>query len=119
MDVQPNRVLETTTTTGTGTITVGGAVAGYSTFALRVAVGDTFPYYIEAVDGNGNPTGAYENGTGTLVTSTTFSRAVESSSNSDALVSFSAGTKYCSIGVLTSRIVTIGQTMAIAAGAYF
>ena len=40
-----DRVKETTTTTGTGNITLGGAVAGHTTFAATVA-SDYFPYVI-------------------------------------------------------------------------
>jgi len=111
----PNRVLESSTATiGTGDVTVVGAVAGYQAFAAECEVGDTFPYYGEAVDGSGNPTGAWENGTGTLLTATTFSRSPESSSNSDALVNFGAGTVYWSIGWNEKMIFTRGMAFAMA-----
>lgn len=113
-----NRVLETSTTTGTGTFTLTGAVQGFREFSAAIAVGDQFPYFIEAVDADGNTTGDFECGMGTLVTSTTFSRdVVDSSSNSDALVNFSAGDKYCSIAVTERTIHTIGQMIASAMGA--
>ena len=85
-----DRVRDTTTTTGTGTITLSGtAPIKYRNFAAVCATSDTFPYAIVqqgAID-------EWEVGIGTLVSSTTFSRSVISSSNSNALVSFSAGTK--------------------------
>ena len=88
-----DRVMETSTTTGTGSITLSGAVTGYRTF--NAAVGTNVPIYycIEAVDGSGNPTGDWEVGAGFLSASTTLVRGVITSSNSNALVNFTAGTK--------------------------
>jgi hypothetical protein len=89
-----NRVLETSTTTGTGTLTLAGAVAGYQSWA---AIGDglTSYYYLEAVDANGIPTGDWEVGLGTYAAAgTTLARTtVLKSSNSNNAVSLSAGTK--------------------------
>lgn len=113
-----DRVLEISTTTGTGDITVAGAVDGFRTFTSALAVGDRFPYFIEGVDSNGATTGDFETGMGTLLTSTTFSRdVVDASSNAGALVSFAAGTKYAGIGVTERMIRTIGQAIATAMGA--
>lgn len=117
MFIFADRVLESATTTGTGDFTLAGALAGFQTFAGECAVGDTFPYFIEAVDSDGNPTGEYENGVGTLLTTTTFARTkVDTSSNSDALVSFSAGTKYVGIGHNKRLVRTTGAVMALAGG---
>lgn len=90
-----DRVLETTTTTGTGALTLAGAVAGFRTFTSRFADQDSVFYVVEAVDANGTPTGDWEVGRGTFTASgTTISRdVVDASSNADALVSFTAGTK--------------------------
>lgn len=99
-----DRILETTTTTGTGAVTVAGAVAGYATLASRMEVGDTFDYAIFGVDAGGAPTGEWETGVGTYTASDTFSRAVQTSSNSDNLVNFSAGTKRVAV-TLTSTLV--------------
>lgn len=92
-----DRVCDTTITTGTGAITVTGtAITGYrSLSAGGVGTGSTFYYLIEEVDGSGNPTGAWELGTG-VVTATApivFSRTPIYSSNSGSLVTFAAGTK--------------------------
>ena len=89
-----SRVRDTTTTTGTGTITITGTPpAGFRAFATPIPIGGQFHYCIEAVDGSGNPTGDWEEGIGTLVTSTTISRNKLLSSSTGAFVSFAAGTK--------------------------
>ena len=91
--VRADRVMEASTTTGTGNFTVSGAVAGFATLASRLTVSDTFDYAIFAVDGDGTPTGAWETGIGTYTAANEFSRSVRQSSNSDALVNFAAGDK--------------------------
>lgn len=87
--VVKDRVQETTTTVGTGTVTLGGAVLSFQTFA---AIGDGNTTYYAIVD----PTaGDWEAGIGTYTASgTTLSRTtVLSSSNGGSLVTFGAGTK--------------------------
>ncbi len=87
--VVKDRVQETTTTTGTGTLTLGGAVLGFQTFAI-IGNGNTTYYAIA------DPTaGDWEVGIGTYTASgTTLSRTtVFESSNSGSLVNFAAGTK--------------------------
>lgn len=89
-----DRVLETSTTTGTGNITLAGAVTGFMAFSDIVSVSATFTYCIEAVDGSNIPSGQWEVGTGTYVSSGVFSRAAYVGSSGWAtLVNFSAGTK--------------------------
>jgi hypothetical protein len=93
-----DRVKETTTTTGTGNITLAGAVTGFVSFNTAVGLNTLFDYMIEAVDANDLPTGDWEVGVGYLSNSTTLVRSiVRTSTNSDnmgyALVNFAAGTK--------------------------
>jgi len=87
--VLADRVLETTTTTGSGTITLLGATEGYQSFAV-VGDGNTTYYTIAGQSGS-----EWEVGIGTYTASgTTLSRdTVLSSSNSNDKVTFSAGTK--------------------------
>lgn len=84
-----DRVKETTTVTGTGTASLLGAVTGFQSFS---AIGNAnTTYYCIA----GQGTAEWEVGIGTYTSSgTTLARTtVLSSSNSDTLVNFSAGTK--------------------------
>jgi hypothetical protein len=85
-----DRVKETTTTTGTGAITLAGAVSSFETFAAGVGNSNTTYYAIVHQTAN-----EFEVGLGTLDgTSANLTRTtVISSSNSDAAVNFSAGTK--------------------------
>lgn len=84
-----DRVKETTTTTGTGNITLAGAVSQFQSFSSRYAVGAPFYYAIVGQSGT-----EWEVGVGTLSGATTLVRTtVLESSNADAAVNLSAGTK--------------------------
>jgi hypothetical protein len=87
--VLADRVRETSATTGTGTITLAGAMYGYQSFAV-IGNGNTTYYTIYD-----NTSGAWEVGIGTYTTSgTTLARnTVLASSNAGALVPFGVGTK--------------------------
>lgn len=91
--VLADRVKETTTTTGTGTYTLAGAVGGFETFA---SVGDGNTTYYCCTDGTD-----FEVGLGTYTASgTTLARTtILQSSNSDAAVNWAAGTRtvFCTI----------------------
>ena len=91
-----DRVKETTTTTGTGTFTLAGAVTGFETFGTGVGNSNT-TYYAVTLPGSAE----FEVGLGTLSSdSSTLARTtVISSSNSDNAVNFSAGTKtiFCTL----------------------
>ena len=91
-----DRVKETTTTTGTGAVSLAGAVTGFETFAAGIGNSNTVYYCIAHQD-----QAEFEVGLGTLdgdssdLTRTT----VISSSNSDSAVNFSSGTKdvFCTL----------------------
>lgn len=87
------RVMETSTTTGTGTYTLGGAVTGYQAWSV-LANGNSAYYLAMGVDGNGNPNGDWEEGLGTWSTGGTLTRdVVLNSSNAGAAVNWAAGTR--------------------------
>ena len=92
-----DRVKETSTTTGTGTIDLAGAETGYESFVSGVGTGNTTYYAIEL-----NSANEWEVGIGTVTDAApdTLSRdRIISSSNGDAAVNFSAGTKnvFCTL----------------------
>ena len=92
--VLSDRIKETTTTTGTGTYTLGGATTGFETFTANLSNGDT-TYYC-CTDGTD-----FEVGLGTFASSgTTLARTtILSSSNSNNAVSWSSGTRniFCTL----------------------
>lgn len=81
-----DRVKETSTTTGTGTLTLGGAVSGYQTFGTAIGSGNTC-YYAIALNSD------WEVGIGTVGTGTLARTTILASSNSNSAVNFGAGTK--------------------------
>ena len=100
--VLADRVKETTTTAGTGTVTLLGASTGYQSFSV-VGNGNTTYYTIA-----GQGTSEWEVGVGTYTLSgTTLARTtVLASSNSGSLVNFSAGTKDVFVTYPAGRSVT-------------
>jgi len=91
-----NRVRELTSTTGTGAVTLGGAVGGFQTFAAGIGNSNTTYYAISI-----NSENEWEVGLGTLNgdSSTLTRTSVLESSNGDAAVDFSAGSKeiFCTL----------------------
>jgi len=84
--VVKDRVQETSTTTGTGTFTLAGAVSGFQSFS---AIGNANTTYYAIVGG-----AEWEVGLGTYTLSgTTLSRDTVLASSTGSKVSFSAGTK--------------------------
>ena len=104
-----DRVKETTTTTGTGAVALGGAVTGFETFAAGIGNSNTTYYAIVHQTAN-----EFEVGLGTLdgdssdLTRTT----VISSSNSDSAVDFAAGTKdvFCTLPAVKTPDMTLTTT---------
>lgn len=105
-------VKETTTSTGTGSIALAGAATGYQAFSAKLSIGDTTTYSIRSVDVTGAPTGEWELVGGTYTGANTLSRdTVLASSNSDAAVSFSAGTKEVYITMPSMRAAWIRERL--------
>jgi hypothetical protein len=106
-----DRILEQTTTTGTGDITLAGAVTGYRAVSvIATRDGDIFPYVIAGAS-------EWEVGIGTRQSSTTFSRSPTASSNAGALVSFSAGTKEVWIDWTNAHINSLRSPNLVTNGA--
>jgi hypothetical protein len=84
-----DRVRETTTTTGTGTVTLGGAVSGFQSFSVIGNANTTYYTIVDAI------AGSWEVGIGTYSsTGPTLSRTtILESSNSGSAVSFVANIK--------------------------
>ena len=97
-----DRVQETTTTTGTGTITLAGAKTGYQAASSVLSNADTTYYAIQHQTED-----EWEVGLGTYTSSgTTLARTtVISSSNSNNAVDFAAGTKDVFVTMPASKLV--------------
>jgi hypothetical protein len=120
-----DRVKETTSTTGTSTVTLSGAQLGFQSFSSGIGSGNS-TYYTIAL---GNE---WEVGIGSLTNATTFTRdSVISSSNASSLVSFSAGVKdiFCALpaeytpspsmlaqAFVNTHATTISETQTIQSG---
>jgi hypothetical protein len=125
-----DRIKETSSTTGTGTYTLAGAVIGFETFTANLSNSDT-TYYC-CTDNTD-----FEVGLGTFTTSgTTLARTtILASSNSNNAVSWGAGTRtvFCTLpaaktivldasgnasvgGTITATGVTLGEAEAILLG---
>lgn len=116
MPITADRCKETTTTTGTGTVTLAGAVPQFQSFASAFSSAGAIVQY--AIVGQ---TGVdWEVGLGTFNGTTSLSRdTVIASSNGNAAVSLASGTRYDVFATLTSRAVkgsTVGNTIARARG---
>jgi hypothetical protein len=113
-----DRVKETTTTTGTGTVSLAGAVTGFETFAAGIGNSNTVYYCIAHQD-----QAEFEVGLGTLDgdSSDLARTTIISSSNSDSAVDFSSGTKdvFCTIPASklifedANNDVTIGRNLTV------
>src|SRR5919108_531709 len=92
--VWKDRVMVLCSTTGTGTLALGGALTGYREFAV-VGDGNQVDYMIEAIDNDGLPTGDWEIGQGTFgVNGNRLTRdTIYASSNGGSPVNFGEGTK--------------------------
>lgn len=122
--VVKDRVKETTTTAGTGTVTLLGAATGFQSFS---AIGNANTTYYTIAGQTGSE---WEVGIGTYTASgTTLARTtVLASSNSGSLVNFSAGTKdvfvtypatyasFAAAGVVAENYTTLTGTYTLTSG---
>ena len=99
MPALADRVKESTTTTGNGTLTLDGAATGFQTFSG--AFGNSVSVYYVISGGSEWEVGIGTTGAGTLSRDT-----VLQSSNADAKVVFSAGTKDVFCSYVADRAVT-------------
>jgi hypothetical protein len=111
--ITADRVKDTSTTTGTGNITVSGSAPfGYRTFSTVMSVADTFYYAIQ-----GQSTAEWEIGVGTYASTNQFARTtVLASSASGSAVSFSSGTKNVFITLAATRTLQLGPSDTLTAG---
>jgi hypothetical protein len=114
-----DRVSETTTTTGTGSFTLAGALTDFQSFNAGIGIGNTT--YYSCVNTN---TGQWEVGVGTLSGATTLLRTTLIDSSTGSFINFSAGTKliFCTYPAaksvnLDATGVLAGYTLGAAAGA--
>lgn len=105
-----DRVKDSTTSTGTGAVTLAGAApARFRTFGAALADGDSCYYVIEHQSGPD-----WEVGIGTYAAAgpTLTRTSVLSSSNAGALVNLSAGTKDVYIDLPAAAVSAAGPTLA-------
>jgi hypothetical protein len=107
--VLKDRVKETSTTAGTGTLTLAGASAGFQSFS---AIGNGNTTYYTIAD---STAGTWEVGIGTYTSSgTTLSRdTVLSSSNSGSLVTFSSNSKDVFVTYPSERAVWLDSAGSV------
>ena len=108
-----DRVKETTATTGTGDITLAGAVDGFQTFGAVLANADTTYYAISHRDANEWEVGlgTYDSSAGTIARTT-----VLESSNSGSAVSFTSGTKDIFITLPAEKAVALDSNDVLSVG---
>ena len=106
-----NRAKMSTSTTGTGTITLGSALSGYQSFAnAGITNGQTVRYAIE--DGT-----AFEIGSGTYTSSgTTLTRSVTESSNSDNAITLSGNAEVFVTATVADLFINDGASTLTTTG---
>ncbi|PSL23481.1 hypothetical protein [Dyadobacter jiangsuensis] len=108
-----DRVFETSTTTGTGTLSLGGPVDGFQAFVTGVGSGAKVPYTITQADISGVIV-SWECGIGTVTDASpdTLARnTVLKSSNANAPVNFGSGTKNVYLGFIADIVPTRDENL--------
>lgn len=109
--VLKDRVLETSTTTGTGSFTLNGAPSCYQSFSSAIGVGNTTYYAIFNTQAD-----QWETGLGTLSSSNVLARTtIFESSNAGSAVNFTAGTKNVFVTFPASQSL-VASSVAITGG---
>jgi hypothetical protein len=114
MPAYADRVKETSTSTGASTFTLDGAVSQFQSFNTAFGTYKMFGYAIVGQSGT-----EWEIGKGYLTNSTTLVReGIRSSSNSNNIVTFSAGTKdvFCTPAAENIDNANIGVILAQVSG---
>ena len=106
--VLADRVRESTTTTGTGAVTLAGAATGYQTFADGIGSTNTTYYAIAHQTAS-----EWEVGLGTVGSGTLTRTTVLKSSNSDSAVDFASGTKDVFVTYPAEKAVTLTDTQTL------
>ena len=115
--VLADRVYETSTTVGTGTLTLAGALNSYQTFSAAIGNGNTCYYALAAVSGTDWEVGIGTVGAGTLARTT-----ILSSSNSNLVVNLPIGTVNVFVTYPSERSVNLdasGNATALGTPAAF
>ena len=112
-----DRVKETSTTSGTGTFTLAGAVVGFETFSSAIGNASTTYYAIHTQNA-----AEFEVGIGTVGAGTLARDTIISSSNSDSPVDFSTSTTkdvFCTMPASKVAYIDDSSVTINAAGAGF
>jgi hypothetical protein len=102
---------ETTSTTGTGDVTLGGAVAGWRAFSAQYANGDLCFYSLYDGTNYEHGIGTYNSGPNTLSRTT-----VIRSTNSNAAVNWGAGTRQIAVSQPGYAIESVFSSLLAAVG---
>ncbi len=117
MSIYGDRVKETTTTTGTGDITLGGAASQFQSFNTKFGTQVPFAYAIVGQSGT-----EWETGRGYLSGSTTLVREFpeDGSAGVATLVNFSSGTKDVFQTITAGDLQTdvMGSVLALSLASY-
>lgn len=103
-----DRVKETTTTTGTGTINLAGAATGYISFVIGIGTTNICYYAIVGAT-------EWEVGIGTVTdaaTDTLSRDTILASSNSNTVVNFSAGSKDVFVTIPAASVELVSSDLA-------
>lgn len=102
-----DRVKVTSTTTGTGSFTLGSADTGFQNFSV---IGDGNTTYYTITDESGN----WETGQGTYTSSgTTLSRDTVFESSTGSKIDFPSGTKTVFVSYPATKSVNTGKSVAM------